>query len=96
MVQKMLAGPSSNSFAQEGGATSKTLGSGRAYVAGRAKRKRGTELGDLLRPSGLRQWEQSALESLRCARKPKASSAEMKRIKERASTESKKDDESST
>jgi len=47
----------------------------------------GTELGDFLRRQGLheeqlRQWEQSALESLRGARKPKASSAETKRIKE--------------
>jgi transposase len=47
----------------------------------------GTELGDFLRRQGLhdeqlRQWELSALESLRGARKPKATSAETKRIKE--------------
>jgi transposase len=47
----------------------------------------GTELADFLRRQGLheeqlRQWEQSALESLRGARRAKASTAESKRIKE--------------
>ena len=47
----------------------------------------GTELGAFLRGQGLheeqlRQWEQSALDSLRGARRAKASSAETKRIKE--------------
>jgi transposase len=47
----------------------------------------GTELGDFLRRQGLheeqlRQWEQSVLESLRGARKPKANSVDTKRIKE--------------
>jgi transposase len=53
----------------------------------RARSLMGTELGDFLRRQGLheeqlRQWEQSALESLSGARKPKANSVDTKRIKE--------------
>lgn len=53
----------------------------------RSRALAGTELGDFLRRQGLheeqlRQWEQSALESLRGVRRPKVNSAESKRIKE--------------